>query len=372
MGAKKKSMESMSGSRVDLVLEGGGVKGIGLVGALAALEEYGFQPQNIAGTSVGAIVGALLAAGYDARELRDIMIDQLDFRNFKDLGLEASLPLVGKPVNLLFSLGIYEGKAIEKMLAKLLAAKGVKTFGDLLYEGKDAGADAIYRYKLQVVVSDLSLRRMLVLPRDAALLSIQPDALNVARAVRMSMSVPIFFEPVTVTDADGMEHVLVDGGLLSNYPMQLFDTPGIPAWPTFGLHLVNAFEVTGLTDRTPPLQDASALTTALLRSFVLALGVTALEAHDLQYIQDHNFRRTIPIPTLGIGLLDFGIPYERKLELYQSGYDAAMEFLQTWDFLGYIAEYRTGKEHSRRQELVLKTQQAAEAARVAGEIELPS
>jgi predicted acylesterase/phospholipase RssA len=55
--------------RVDLVLEGGGVKGIGLIGALAVLEERGYVPQNVAGTSAGAIAAALIAAGYSAGAL---------------------------------------------------------------------------------------------------------------------------------------------------------------------------------------------------------------------------------------------------------------------------------------------------------------
>ena len=49
--------------RVDLVFEGGGVKGICLVGAYSVLEERGFEPQNVAGTSAGVIVATLLAAG---------------------------------------------------------------------------------------------------------------------------------------------------------------------------------------------------------------------------------------------------------------------------------------------------------------------
>src|SRR5919202_4371452 len=72
---------------VDLVLEGGGVKGIGLTGAFAVLEERGYEPQNIAGTSAGAITAALLAAGYSSAEIKDIVFD-LDFRQFEDKGWE--------------------------------------------------------------------------------------------------------------------------------------------------------------------------------------------------------------------------------------------------------------------------------------------
>ena len=60
---------------VDLVCEGGGVKGIGLAGAFSALEEHGYKPQNVAGTSAGAITAALIAAGYSAAEVKEIIFE---------------------------------------------------------------------------------------------------------------------------------------------------------------------------------------------------------------------------------------------------------------------------------------------------------
>ena len=71
---------------VDLVFEGGGVKGIALVGAFSVLEERGYEPQNMAGASAGAIVAVLLAAGYTAAELQKI-IGELDYDRFKDEAL---------------------------------------------------------------------------------------------------------------------------------------------------------------------------------------------------------------------------------------------------------------------------------------------
>lgn len=56
--------------KADAVFEGGGVKGIGLVGAIAVAEEYGYRFVNVAGSSAGAIVAALLAAGYSAAEIK--------------------------------------------------------------------------------------------------------------------------------------------------------------------------------------------------------------------------------------------------------------------------------------------------------------
>ena len=63
---------------VDLVLEGGGAKGLGLVGVVQRMQERGWRVQHIAGTSVGAIVAALAAAGYEGEDWNDF-VDEFDF-----------------------------------------------------------------------------------------------------------------------------------------------------------------------------------------------------------------------------------------------------------------------------------------------------
>ena len=105
----------------------------------------------------------------------------------------------------------------------MLKAKGAETFAALTTD--EYGDDPRYRYRLQVIASDTTSHRLLVLPRDADQLGIDPDELG-RRAVRMSMSIPIFFEPVSVTnEKTNREHVIVDGGMLSNFPVWLFDCP---------------------------------------------------------------------------------------------------------------------------------------------------
>jgi Patatin-like phospholipase len=117
--------------RCDAVFEGGGVKGIGLVGAIAVTEELGYEFVNLAGTSAGAIVAALIAAGYNATELRDIM-QHLDYSQFKDQGLLDDIPVFGKILSLGLEKGIYEGEYLEAWIRKKLAAKGKHTFKDLI------------------------------------------------------------------------------------------------------------------------------------------------------------------------------------------------------------------------------------------------
>jgi NTE family protein len=77
-----------------------------------------------------------------------------------------------------------------------------------------------------------------------------------------------------------------------------------------------------------------------------------MEAHDRLYVEQSSYARTIPIPTLGVGTTQFDLPPDNALALYDSGRKAAEKFLDSWDFDAYIAEFRSGKSHSRRETLV--------------------
>src|SRR3954451_20713350 len=79
----------------DLVLEGGGVKGIGLVGAISVLEEHGYEFHRIAGTSAGAIVGALVAAGIPIADLQTT-IWEVDYIKFQDAATFSRFGPLGK------------------------------------------------------------------------------------------------------------------------------------------------------------------------------------------------------------------------------------------------------------------------------------
>ena len=338
-------------SHADLVFEGGGVKGIGLAGALATLEEREYRPQNIAGTSAGAITAALLAAGYTATELREIIIT-LDYRQFQDRAWEDKVPLVERSLSLLLDLGLYEGDRFLEWMRERLEAKGVRTFADLVHD--EFADDPRYRSRLQVIASDVTTRELLVLPRDARKLGIAPDELDVALAVRMSMSIPVFFEPVRIENGEtGQTHVIVDGGMLSNFPVWLFDCEDgdVPEWPTFGLLLVEPKPELPIGARLPKAKMTGHGPGAVI-DYVKALAQTMMEAHDRLYVAQANYARTIPIPTLGVGTTEFDLSRERAIALYDSGRWAAEKFLKDWDFEAYISEFRTGKEHSRREALV--------------------
>jgi NTE family protein len=341
----------------DLVCEGGGVKGIGLAGAFAGLEEAGYGPKRVAGTSAGAITAALIAAGYTAAELKEIVLS-LDFRQFEDKGWEDRIPLLANPLSIMLDQGVYEGEKFLDWMRGMLIEKEVFTFGHL----KTDSDDPRYAYRLQVIVSDLSARQLLVLPRDAHKLGLDPDKLEVALAVRMSMSIPIFFEPVRVhNEKTNWEHVLVDGGMLSNFPVWLFDADGPPEVPTFGLLLVEPNPRTPITERLPKPEHSPHGAKGVVQ-LLSGMVHTMMEAHDRMYIEKEQYARTIGIPTLGVGTTEFGIARGRAEELYESGRKAAQDFLAGWDFDAYVAEFRSGKEHSRRAEIAAELQQVAASA----------
>ena len=178
--------------------------------------------------------------------------------------------------------------------------------------------------------------------------------------MRMSASIPFYFEPVKFHNPEtGGEHLIVDGGVLSNFPVWLFDSDEKPRWPTFGLMLV-APDPRGPPTGPPGRAEYSANRIEATIDYVRSLVYTMLEAHDRRYIEMADFARTICIPTLGVRATDFDLPRKKRLELYESGRTAAEQFLETWSFEGYVEEFRREDRYSRRREAAERMHRAAE------------
>lgn len=316
----------------DIVLEGGGTRGIAHVGALRVAEARGYRWQHCAGTSAGALVAALLAAGYTASELYAIL-GAVDFARFaQERGIEGCWP--AQLARLLLRGGLHTGNYLEAFLRAHLAAKGKRFFGDLVLPGQESAPQTSrFRYRLVVIASDITNGRMLRLPQDLAHYGQNPDELDIARAVRMSTSIPFFFKPIIQHDGAGRLYRVVDGGLLSNFPIDTFDVPGTPAYPTLGLRLVDA--PPGSRQATAPRASEN------LIQFGLDLLNTMLTAHDRLYLDDHTNARTIAIPVHGISGMQFRLDHNQVEQLYRSGEAAAEQFFTTWNFSAYKAAYRS-------------------------------
>jgi NTE family protein len=312
---------AVSGARADLVCEGGGVRGIGLVGAVDALGDAGYRFPRVAGTSAGAIVASLVAALQTAGEplsrLAEVMRN-IDYRKFLDRSLIGRVPLIGGGLSLLLSDGVYRGAYLEQLLTGLLGDLGVRTFGDL----RTGETPEQFAWSLVVTASDLSRRRLVRIPWDLGSYGIDPDTFSVARAVHASSAIPYVFEPIRVGGA-----TWVDGGLLSDFPVTLFDQPDAqPRWPTFGIRL-------SARPGIPPTHPVHG---------PVSLGIAAIETlvsnQDNAYIDDPcTVRRTIFVPAEEVSPIDFGITEEQREALYQRGLQAGQRFLRTWDYADFLA-----------------------------------
>jgi NTE family protein len=78
-------------------------------------------------------------------------------------------------------------------------------------------------------------------------------------------------------------------------------------------------------------------------------------------LKKSNTRGRSQIPTLGVHTTEFDITPDRKQAIYNSGREAAEKFLETWNYAGYLAEFRSGKDQSRRDDIAAEMEKAVHA-----------
>lgn len=327
----------------DLVLSGGGVKFIGLVGALVALMDAGYSIERVSGVSGGSVVGAIIAASEQndrltAEQVTDLALS-VPLHRWRDA---APLPLAGKAWGLVRDTGLYRGDFAHDWIRSELKNLGVSTFGDLAYPDENLLPER--RYRAVVSVTDLTTGQLVRLPWDyRRVYGLDPDEQSVADAVRASMSVPFFYRPCTLTNAAGRASTLVDGGVLSNFPIDSFDRPDgrAPDWPTFGVTVVptTGEGISALVPALKPLRWFGP--SALLEKLV----TTMLVGHDQTHLSlPWVSVRAIQVNSTDVGVLDFDATREQLRELYDNGYIAAQEFLTTWDWPRYLQRFRRSHE----------------------------
>lgn len=303
--------------KIDAVFEGGGMKGIALIGAVCCLEDRGYEWHRLAGTSAGSIIATLLAAGYTGKELKDIMMDY-DCRNYLDKYKIEYLSFFRKSISLFKSKGIYTGNPIEDFVKELLEKKKKTKFRDISLNGQS---------RLKIIASDITQKKVLILPEDISEHGINPMEFELAKAVRMSISIPLYFRPVKLSYKKDSS-LIVDGGILSNFPVWIFDVEGTPRWPTFGLKLISKSSRSTIINKLDFV------------SFLLDIISTMIDKNEEVYIRNKDAVRTIFIPTLDVSTTEFNITKEKKQRLFKSGYSSAEKFLDSWDFKEYIDKYR--------------------------------
>ena len=193
------------------------------------------------------------------------------------------------------------------------------------------------KYRLHVIGSDITTGRMIILPDDLPDYTdengkpFDKDSFPVVEAVRMSMSYPFLFTPV-VLHREGKPVYVVDGGLLSNFPIWLFDSPN-PKRPTWGFRLHGGANVEeGLPYRKIP---RPLWAVPLLKAMFSA----ATEAWDREQMEQVVSARTVSIPTHQISTTDFGLTKAQADSLYAWGVKAAHDFFSAPDQQAYINSF---------------------------------
>lgn len=305
----------------DLVLEGGGAKGVALAGAIAELDEAGYRFKRVAGTSVGALIGALLAAGMPPTEL-EALARQLNLNDVAPPSRWSRLGNWPRKLAVLFELGVHDHAPLRAWLTEELARYGVRTFEDLRLDDPDDDLRPERRFRLVVTAADVTQGRLVRLPWDAADYGLDPGEMSVADAVAASAALPLAFEPMRLRTRDGRHAVLVDGGLLSRFPIDIFDRiDGRPSrWPSVGLKL----------SATPP-QSGFAIQHPVHGpwSYLDAVLSTAVASWDERHLEDPTvIDRTVFVDTSDVSTLDFSLSPALRNDLVDRGRVAARRWIE--------------------------------------------
>jgi NTE family protein len=313
----------------DGVFQGGGVKGLGLVGALEAFADRSQFPAtyfdnwiNLAGTSAGAIVAAYLACGHTVDETVDL-VKTTPFASFQDWGPGGEA--IGGGLNLLRHHGLCHGQAFHDWFRQAI---NEQTFGQIKAAGR----------MLKLIATDITRQEMLVLPDSLPNYkvpggsgAIDPDAFEVADAVRMSMSIPYFFQPIELVHGETkLTSTIVDGGVLSNFPVWIFDVEDRDATrPTFGFKLVGGRTAGG---------SFAGITHALGWPVEMGADIfhTTCEAWDKFWVSHATYVRTCAISAGDIATTDFNLTTDQEAWLLDSGRQAGAAFLKAWDPSEYV------------------------------------
>lgn len=293
---------------IDAVFSGGGVKAFAFIGALEAMEEKGLVIKRAAGTSAGAILASMVLAGYKVSEMKQLL-EEVDLSSFTDAPLYVRRFRLAKWLQLFFKMGIYKGDRFEKWLEAVLAKKGLKTFGDL-----PAGS-------LRMIASDLSLGKLIVIPDDLKkVYDVDPNTFPVAKAVRMSAGFPFFFMPEKLYGMLPEPSLMVDGGLLSNFPLWIFTSDKQQQKrPILGVKLSSSY--------IPELQRKR-----IRNAFDLCQAMlSAMKgAHDERYVSAWAEHNIISIPITDTNTMDLDISTANKEKLIGIGKESAVRYLTYW------------------------------------------
>lgn len=388
----------------DLVFEGGGAKGMVFVGAMQEFEARGYKIGRLLGTSAGAITATFLAAGYSSTEMLAALQEQVDhqsvFTTFMGIPQsfdnrtiqESILYSLFESVDVPFVSERFEHRFDELIIERLMALPTFRHLFSFLERGGWYAADSFLSWierklnsgeyngrprqfgsltlgemnvltgkDLSLIAADTTHGRMLVLNHRTA-----PDC-PVIWAVRMSMSIPLLWQEViwqpewgSYLGHDMSGHVVVDGGLLSNFPIALFISNAPPVKEVMGESVARDRILGMLIDENETLADdlvdsesataaqPSGLSSLLIVKRIQRLMDTALHANDMLYA-DRLEKMVLRLPAKGYGTTEFNMTDARREALVTAGRRHAREyFLQNTSMVLSAADKELTEDESQQ------------------------
>ncbi|MFN2395701.1 MAG: patatin-like phospholipase family protein [Bacteroidales bacterium] len=369
--------DSQGNQYVDLVQEGGGVLGVALVGYTFVLEHSGIRFFSLAGTSAGAINTMMLAGlGPVEQAKSEKILEILANKNLFDLvdGDRAVRMLIKRIIRgesgigwliarnairfyniLTRKLGLNPGQDFRQWISAELGKSNISTMGDLTslrgripvgFSHVNDGNIEDMLPRLAIIAADITTHSKIEFPRMNELFFEKPDEVSPAEVVRTSMSIPLFFEPVTwknipnagkTREKAWIEHcryfgpvppevTFVDGGLLSNFPINVFHRSdgGVPRMPTFGVRL------------STYRQDYSEIKG--LKSMTGAMISTMRQIHDYDFLRrnpDYSQLICHINADKDFNWLDFEISRDEQVKMFVLGAREALKFLESFDWEKY-------------------------------------
>jgi len=331
----------------NLVFEGGGVKGIAYVGAMQELEKRGILSdiQRVAGASAGAVYAVLAGLGYTTEETKRILWD-MDFNKFMD----SSAGFIRNSIRLFRSFGWFKGDFCQNWIGELVKAKT----GDACctFAAAEEMRSARGFKSMHFMTTNLNTRTSEVFSAEKT-----PDV-PIAYAVRLSMSIPFFF---AARWHGPRQDVYVDGGVLDNYPVKIFDrvryvttangardteyygainkellrkhprsSPHTYNKETLGFRLDSKDKISLFRDQQEPVAHE----VSNLFNFIKNIAFTYLDAQDNKHLHSDDWQRTIYIDTLGVRTTDFALTDAVKDKLVESGLTWTKKYFDWYDNSG--------------------------------------